>query len=383
MNIRGKKKDESIESTNGHQKFITKSKGMKKTHAEMGTKLSHKTAHDGVEQQTIENAVDTKPPGTRSRFKRVLTGPKDREKKSVSFPSKDEANDTDTKNASPSRKQLAYGKGVGRPDKHIIELANKRIRTFSLPETVHIDERSDKTDGDSNLFELKQDSKARTRGLALDKRPHKHVCVNGGNLVNHAQEESEGSEVSVDDSSKDKSKCDNSQLNSERDSRLAGKSRFKKSVTIDDTAKVVEIGSHDSAIAVGTSEITYDRTHSSDNGLADTLRMVENDPKLCCGPVDTEKTADSGYAATDGKHSAERVSGDKRDDEQTEKKEGEGERKEEGGERKRNDVAVAQSENGRFFKFDIEIGRGSFKTVYKGLDTDTGVAVAWCELQVY
>ena len=44
--------------------------------------------------------------------------------------------------------------------------------------------------------------------------------------------------------------------------------------------------------------------------------------------------------------------------------------------------AVSQSADGRFLKFDIELGRGSFKTVYKGLDTETGVAVAWCELQV-
>ncbi|XP_063436035.1 uncharacterized protein LOC134717170 isoform X2 [Mytilus trossulus] len=43
--------------------------------------------------------------------------------------------------------------------------------------------------------------------------------------------------------------------------------------------------------------------------------------------------------------------------------------------------AVSTSPDGRFFKFDIEIGRGSFKTVFKGLDTETGVAVAWCELQ--
>lgn len=44
--------------------------------------------------------------------------------------------------------------------------------------------------------------------------------------------------------------------------------------------------------------------------------------------------------------------------------------------------AVGTSPDGRFLKFDIEIGRGSFKTVYKGLDTDTTVEVAWCELQV-
>uniref|UniRef100_A0A8D0L4K1 Protein kinase domain-containing protein n=1 Tax=Sphenodon punctatus TaxID=8508 RepID=A0A8D0L4K1_SPHPU len=43
--------------------------------------------------------------------------------------------------------------------------------------------------------------------------------------------------------------------------------------------------------------------------------------------------------------------------------------------------AVATSPDGRYLKFDIEIGRGSFKTVYKGLDTETTVEVAWCELQ--
>ena len=44
--------------------------------------------------------------------------------------------------------------------------------------------------------------------------------------------------------------------------------------------------------------------------------------------------------------------------------------------------AIDFSENGRYLKFDEEIGRGSFKTVFKGLDADRGVAVAWCELQV-
>lgn len=43
---------------------------------------------------------------------------------------------------------------------------------------------------------------------------------------------------------------------------------------------------------------------------------------------------------------------------------------------------VAVSPNGRFLKFDVNIGRGSFKTVFKGLDTETGVHVAWCELEV-
>ncbi|KAB0342473.1 hypothetical protein FD754_019399 [Muntiacus muntjak] len=39
--------------------------------------------------------------------------------------------------------------------------------------------------------------------------------------------------------------------------------------------------------------------------------------------------------------------------------------------------AVATSPSGRFLKFDIELGRGAFKTVYKGLDTETWVEVAW------
>ncbi|PBC29790.1 serine/threonine-protein kinase Wnk isoform X5 [Apis cerana] len=43
--------------------------------------------------------------------------------------------------------------------------------------------------------------------------------------------------------------------------------------------------------------------------------------------------------------------------------------------------AIGISPDGRFLKFEEEIGRGSFKTVYRGLDTQTGVAVAWCELQ--
>ncbi|XP_064633816.1 serine/threonine-protein kinase WNK1-like isoform X3 [Lineus longissimus] len=66
-------------------------------------------------------------------------------------------------------------------------------------------------------------------------------------------------------------------------------------------------------------------------------------------------------------------------DEELEKKEGVPEKfveKEEPDEK-----AVAASPNNTFLKFDIEIGRGSFKTVFKGLDTETGVAVAWCELQ--
>ena len=43
---------------------------------------------------------------------------------------------------------------------------------------------------------------------------------------------------------------------------------------------------------------------------------------------------------------------------------------------------MAHSPGHRFIKYAKEIGRGAFKTVYRGLDTETSVAVAWCELQV-
>lgn len=40
---------------------------------------------------------------------------------------------------------------------------------------------------------------------------------------------------------------------------------------------------------------------------------------------------------------------------------------------------VEVSLDGWFFKFDIEVGRGFFKMVYKGLDIEIGVVVVWCE----
>ncbi|GAU92972.1 hypothetical protein RvY_04981-2 [Ramazzottius varieornatus] len=43
---------------------------------------------------------------------------------------------------------------------------------------------------------------------------------------------------------------------------------------------------------------------------------------------------------------------------------------------------IDSSPTGRFVKLNVEIGRGSFKTVYKGRDSETGATVAWCELTV-
>ncbi|CAF1078874.1 unnamed protein product [Adineta ricciae] len=53
------------------------------------------------------------------------------------------------------------------------------------------------------------------------------------------------------------------------------------------------------------------------------------------------------------------------------------------GEDEEEEEAVAKSPDNRFIKYAKEIGRGAFKTVYRGLDTETSVAVAWCELQEF
>ena len=42
---------------------------------------------------------------------------------------------------------------------------------------------------------------------------------------------------------------------------------------------------------------------------------------------------------------------------------------------------IEKSPSQRFIKYDKEVGRGSFKTVYKALDTVHAQPVAWLELQ--
>ena len=89
------------------------------------------------------------------------------------------------------------------------------------------------------------------------------------------------------------------------------------------------------------------------------------------GVVEMSDDSDlEGLEARGGHEDGERAPGDLKKDEQGDDDDDEEERQ------------VRTSPNGRFLKFDKNIGRGSFKTVFKGLDTETGVHVAWCELQV-
>ncbi|KAG7317371.1 hypothetical protein KOW79_019669 [Hemibagrus wyckioides] len=89
----------------------------------------------------------------------------------------------------------------------------------------------------------------------------------------------------------------------------------------------------------------------------------------------------SGIAAATGSSSAAPHGSTDSDEECTPKKAPEINKWEQEKEDEVETKAVATSPDGRFLKFNVEIGRGSFKTVYKGLDTETTVEVAWCELQ--
>ncbi|XP_052781477.1 uncharacterized protein LOC128218016 isoform X3 [Mya arenaria] len=249
---------------------------------------------------------------------------------------------------------------------------NKRIRTFSLP-SGHMDGESDSDQPEKPAPEIpivKHNSKERTSNqLGLGTSSNLGDRHDSKSKIAQAQKGSE--QVSANsDRSLQKMELD------EKNRSVSNKSKpkLKKSVTIDETTTVVEIGK-DSKI-LGTTEVPLPDTE---------LEQATND----MGVEKVVKTiSDSGIGSNlDGKNVKDESSksdNEKDQDATLEKKEKEADDEKKENAEKKNEAeekAVAQSENGRFFKFDIEIGRGSFKTVYKGLDTDTGVAVAWCELQ--
>jgi WNK lysine deficient protein kinase len=41
------------------------------------------------------------------------------------------------------------------------------------------------------------------------------------------------------------------------------------------------------------------------------------------------------------------------------------------------EVAIESSPNGRYKKLNVLLGKGAYKVVYKGIDTDEGIEVAW------
>lgn len=135
---------------------------------------------------------------------------------------------------------------------------------------------------------------------------------------------------------------------------------------------------HHKILISKTRRIIAERAKAGQKIPEETLLQVQPGPDLAKGVVpESSLLAGAEQKEKEVKDVEKKVSSSK-DQGKTKKEEPEEEEEEEEADMK----AVATSPDGRFLKFDIELGRGSFKTVYKGLDTETWVEVAWCELQV-
>lgn len=329
--VHAERKEEMGESTKIQPKG-SKSKQLKQKQSEMGQKLirsSNVHSHGRGERQSPEHSSYHRP--SHSRFKSILIEPRNRRSMSESSESKDDA--AVRKKTGGSR--IPVGSNIEKADRAIETI--KRSRTSSLPSdpnSVEPDHNS-KENSDTRLQVVKENSESTTSS-----RPEVE------------------SVLKKDNSSKSETKA---------------KNKLKKSVTIDETMTVVEIGDIDGTLI---EKETVQLNHASTSGQ----KIGKSSSTDSTSSSDGKKDDDSEMKFDDKDTKKESDKSEKKDSD-IEKKETEDDKKE----AKSSEVeekAVAQSENGRFFKFDIEIGRGSFKTVYKGLDTDTGVAVAWCELQV-
>ncbi|XP_035512802.1 serine/threonine-protein kinase WNK1 isoform X2 [Morone saxatilis] len=135
---------------------------------------------------------------------------------------------------------------------------------------------------------------------------------------------------------------------------------FRKSVEICEEDDVVEVppeAPHSAPHLELRSSDSVFTSSAQQQGVASSCAALGHDPSCPSSSQEPGKDAPSLTAAQRGKER------DREQEEEAEMK------------------AVATSPGGRFLKFDIELGRGAFKTVYKGLDTETWVEVAWCELQ--
>lgn len=378
--VRSDKKEEMADSPRLQQKSH-KSK-VKRTSIEMGQKSSHRpntTNRPDRHSPSPDNSVlRTNLANSRFKISKVVSG-RDRRCISENSPVTVDVNDKSIgkkqTHCLPSR--IPVGSSVPEKNDRAIEI-NKRIRSYSLPSDA-FDEDSDPTEtGTSSENSLKTCSDVQTvnkSGAESD--------ISGNVYVNPAQHEHENN-ISKDQKPE---KCDKTNTDSSKErSDIKAKNKLKKSVTIDDT--VMEIGDIDAAIIGTVSEIKLIKSDSTEiehktyNTITPDSGIVSQNSKAESRNEGTENNGKKVEVAKEEKKD-EKVLHEKKDGD-SEKKETEDEKKDTTAERKDEleEKAVAQSENGRFFKFDIEIGRGSFKTVYKGLDTDTGVAVAWCELQV-
>lgn len=332
--VQAERKEEMADSTKIQSKG-SKSKQLKQKSTDMGQKLIRPGNVHCRDRQSPEPAGILRT--SNSRFRRIVTDNKNKRSMSESADAKEEVG---LKKQTPSR--IPVGSSNDKVERAIETI--KRTRTNSLPsEPQHIHSESDLRDSsDNRLHVVKENNEPSCSSSKLDSSvPRKK-------------------ESSIAQKSDSKGK------------------KLKKSVTIDETTTVVEIGDLGEKITgKPTEQVNHLKkctekkvSNSSDSSE---LLVSSTDPKK---DDDNEKKSEEKDSKRDTDRSSEKRDSDPEKKDEEEKKES-SEKKDEVEEK-----AVSQSENGRFFKFDIEIGRGSFKTVYKGLDTDTGVAVAWCELQV-
>lgn len=262
---------------------------------------------------------------------------------------------------------------------------------------------------------------SRSKENVSDKVP----CTDDVNIVCQQQQKSEIStaeHTSCESSNSDRSNVattEKDEVNGTVDPKSALKrtsngnsSRIRKQVTIEEKAKIFgqhSVGVPDSA---GTSSTPGEEAdhRTSESSQQDSSRSVKNNDvgnsavsqpneKDVCDNEHVESSEDKPSefskaserekdltdsspeeTAADSVKLESKVDDKEGDDKEKgeDKSEAEGKSKEDEPEEK----VVGSSPDGRFMKFDVEIGRGSFKTVYKGLDAETAVQVAWCELQV-
>ena len=161
-----------------------------------------------------------------------------------------------------------------------------------------------------------------------------------------------------------------------------GNSRAKKQVTIEENAVVLMVKDvNQSSASNNCRDAKAEKTEAN-------LKSVQVHPGTDRGKEksDQEKEEFEINGAYGGSSNSQDVK-DKVDEEKESREDGEDtedakKTQGQGKDDEPDEKVVSTSPDSRFLKFDQEIGRGSFKTVYKGLDTETGVQVAWCELQV-
>jgi len=212
-------------------------------------------------------------------------------------------------------------------------------------------------DGDGSQRSTKQNSNCDQVASSKSNKDNSECAVNS----NH--EGSAGSNSSLENGT--------SQDGILKRNSTSGISRAKKQVTIEENAVVLMVKDvNQSSASNSCRDAKAEKTEAN-------LKSVQVHPPSERGKEKTDQEKEE--YEMNGAYGGSANSKDKVDDEKDAREEEED--TEDAKDDEPDEKVVSTSPDSRFLKFDQEIGRGSFKTVYKGLDTETGVQVAWCELQ--